>query len=218
MNIVLMGAPGAGKGTQADMLQERLGLPHVASGDLFRENIRNETELGNQVKAILTKGDLVPDSITIEMIRQRMSEADCIRGIILDGFPRTINQAAALDALFTERHGQLDRVLYIKVANAKLIERLAGRWFCSVCQTPYHLVYNPPKIKGICDKDGGELIQRPDDRPETVTNRLRHYFDQTAPLISHYAERGLLSEINGERDIEQVHADIRLVLDGQKQH
>jgi len=218
VNIVLMGAPGAGKGTQADMVHERLGLPHVASGDLFRENVRNETELGKQVKAILNKGDLVPDSITIAVIRQRMSKPDCARGIILDGFPRTITQAAALDALFAERGEQLNRVIYIKVANEKLIERLAGRWFCSVCQTSYHVVYNPPRTKGICDKDGGELIQRPDDRPETVTNRLRRYLEETTPLISHYAERGLLSEINGEQDIEKAHADIRLVLAGQTQH
>jgi adenylate kinase len=218
VNIVLMGAPGAGKGTQADMLQERLGLPHVASGDLFRENIRNGTDLGKQVKAILDRGDLVPDSITIDMIRQRMSKPDCARGIILDGFPRTLAQAAALDALFGERGEQLDHVLYIKVASEKLIERLAGRWFCSLCQTPYHIVYNPPKIKGICDRDGGALIQRPDDRPETVTNRLRLYFEQTAPLISHYADRDLLSEINGEQDIEKVHSDIRHVLERLKQH
>jgi adenylate kinase len=199
------------------MMEQRMGLPHVASGDLFRENIRNGTDLGKQVNAILDRGDLVPDSITIDMIRQRMSKPDCSGGIILDGFPRTINQAIALDALFAERNQQLDHVLYIKVANEKLVERLAGRWFCKTCQTPYHVAYNPPKVTGICDRDGGELIQRPDDRPETVTNRLRVYFEQTAPLIAHYQERGLLSEINGEQDIEKVHTDIRLVLEGQKQ-
>src|ERR1700737_1746911 len=155
MNIVLMGPPGSGKGTQADMLQERLGLPHVASGDLFRDNIRNGTELGKQVKAILDSGELVPDSITIAMIRQRMSKPDCARGIILDGFPRTINQAAALDALFAERGERLDHVIYIKINIDKLGERLAGRWFCKICQTPYRVVYNPPRVKGICDKDGG---------------------------------------------------------------
>jgi adenylate kinase len=217
MNIVLMGPPGSGKGTQAEMMEQQMGLPHVASGDLFRENIRNGTDLGKQVQAILASGELVPDSITIDMIRQRMARPDCARGIILDGFPRTITQAEALDALFAERGERLDHVLYIKVANEKLVERLAGRWFCKICQTPYHIVYNPPRVKGICDKDGGELIQRPDDRPETVTNRLRVYFEQTAPLIAHYRERGLLSEIDGEQDIEQVNADIRLVLEGQKQ-
>ena len=218
MNIVLMGAPGAGKGTQADLMQARLSLPHVASGDLFRENVRNETDLGKQVKAIMDRGDLVPDSITIDMIRRRMSNPDCARGIILDGFPRTLNQSAALDALFAERSERLERVLYIKVASEKLVERLAGRWFCKLCQTPYHLVYNPPKAAGKCDRDGGELIQRPDDRPETVINRLKVYFDQTSPLIAHYADRGLLSEIDGEQDIDKVYEDIRLALEGQKQH
>jgi adenylate kinase len=208
MNIVLMGAPGAGKGTQADMMQQRLQLPHVASGDLFRENIKNGTELGKQVEAVLKRGDLVPDSITIDMIRQRMSKLDCAQGIILDGFPRTVKQAEALDDLFAERGDKLNRVLYVKVANEKLVERLAGRWFCKVCQTPYHLVYNPPKVAGVCDKDGGELIQRPDDRPETVANRLKVYFEQTSPLIDYYRQRGLLSEINGEQDIEKVYADI----------
>lgn len=218
MNIVLMGAPGAGKGTQADLMQERLGVPHVASGDLFRENIRNQTDLGKQVKAILERGDLVPDSITIDMIRRRMENADCARGILLDGFPRTLNQAAALDALFAERNEKLDRVIYIKVASDKLMERLAGRWFCPTCQTAYHIKYNPPKVAGKCDKDGSALIQRPDDRPETVANRLQKYLNDTTPLIAHYVERGLLSEINGEQEIDKVYDDIRLALEGQPQH
>lgn len=214
MNIILMGAPGAGKGTQAQLMEKRLHLPHVASGDLFRENIRNETELGKKVKAILERGDLVPDSLTIDMIRRRISKADCANGVILDGFPRTIAQAGALDDLFAERGEKVDRVLYVKVANEKLMERLAGRWFCKICQTPYHIVYNPPKVPGVCDKDGGELIQRPDDRPETVANRLKVYFEQTSPLIEYYRQRGLLVEINGEQDIEKVYADIVQTLDG----
>ncbi len=208
MNMVLMGAPGAGKGTQAEMMEERLGWPHVASGDLFRENIKAGTELGKQVKAILERGDLVPDNLTIDMIRQRISQPDCANGIILDGFPRTAHQADALDALFAERNDRLDHVLYIKVANDVLVERLAGRWFCKICQTPYHLRYNPPTLPGVCDKDGGELIQRPDDRPETVANRLKVYFEQTSPLIEHYGRKGLLQEINGEQDIEKVYGDI----------
>ena len=212
MNIILMGAPGAGKGTQADLMKERLKLPHVSSGDLFRENIRNHTELGKQVKAILDHGDLVPDSLTIAMIRERVNKPDCAHGLILDGFQRTIAQADALDALFAESNERVQHVLYVKVAGEKLIERLAGRWFCKICQTPYHIVYNPPQVAGVCDKDGGELIQRPDDRPETVTNRLKVYFDQTSPLIEHYRRKGLLTEINGEQDIEKVYADIAVTL------
>jgi adenylate kinase len=212
MNIVLMGAPGAGKGTQADLMEQRLHVPHVASGDLFRTNIRNGTELGKRVKAILDSGDLVPDSITIDMIRQRMTNPDCANGIILDGFPRTIPQADALDALFAERHDKLDRVLYVKVSDDKLMERLSGRWSCPICQTAYHIKYNPPKMSGRCDKEGGELIQRPDDRSEVVANRLQKYNLETAPLIAHYQRKGILAEINGEQDIEKVYADIAAAL------
>jgi adenylate kinase len=212
MNIVLMGAPGAGKGTQADVMEQRLHVPHVASGDLFRTNIRNGTELGKRVKAILDSGDLVPDSITIDMIRQRMANPDCANGIILDGFPRTIPQADALDALFAERHDKLERVLYIKVSDDKLMERLSGRWSCPICQTAYHIKYNPPKIPGKCDKEGSDLIQRPDDKSDVVANRLRKYNLETAPLIAHYQRKGILTEINGEQDIEKVYADITAAL------
>ena len=212
MNIILMGAPGAGKGTQADLMRQRLSLPHVSSGDLFRENIRSGTALGQQVKAILDKGDLVPDSVTIAMIRERINLPDCAAGLILDGFPRTIPQAQALDALFAERGGRVDRVLYVKVPSERLIERLAGRWFCRVCQTPYHVVYNAPRVAGVGDREGGELIQRADDRPEAVANRLQVYFDQTSPLIDYYTQRGLLSTINGEQDIEKVYCEITRAL------
>jgi adenylate kinase len=212
MNIILMGAPGAGKGTQADLMQQRLNLPHVSSGDLFRENIRNGTPLGKQVKAILDRGDLVPDSITIAMIRERIAKPDCVNGSLLDGFPRTIPQADALDTLFAERGERVDRVVYVKVASEKLVERLAGRWFCPVCQTPYHIVHNPPKVAGRCDREGAELIQRPDDRPATVTNRLKVYFDQTTPLIEHYTRKGVVSEVNGDQDIEKVYAEIAAAL------
>ncbi|MBI5878350.1 MAG: adenylate kinase [Chloroflexi bacterium] len=212
MNIILMGAPGAGKGTQADLMKQRLRVPHVSSGDLFRENIRNSTVLGKQVKAILDRGDLVPDSVTIAMIGQRIAQPDCSRGLILDGFPRTIPQAEALDALFVGQGGRVDHVVYVKVASEKLVERLAGRWFCKVCQTPYHIIHNPPRIAGQCDREGGELIQRPDDRPETVSNRLKVYFDQTAPLIAYYAKQGVLAEVNGDQDIERVYAEIAAAL------
>ncbi len=215
MNIILMGAPGAGKGTQAELMQQRLHLPHVASGDLFRDNIKRETDLGKQVKAILARGDLVPDDITIDMIRQRISQSDCAQGVILDGFPRTITQADALGKLFAERGGKVDRVLLVRVPQDKLLERLAGRWFCKICQTPYHVLWNPPQAAGVCDKEGGELIQRTDDRPEVVANRLKEYFEKTRPLINYYRSERLLTEINGEQDIEQVYGDIVRALDGQ---
>lgn len=217
MNVVLMGAPGAGKGTQAELMQERLHVPHVASGDLFRDNIRRETDLGKQVKEILARGDLVPDSITIDMIRRRISQPDCAQGVILDGFPRTIAQAVALDALFAERGGKVDHVLYIKVPPDRLKERLAGRWFCKICQTPYHVLWNPPRTPGVCDREGGELIQRNDDRPEVVANRLQKYFDETLPLIEHYRRQGRLTEIDGEQEIEKVYGDIIRSLDRQPQ-
>jgi len=215
MNIVLMGAPGAGKGTQAELMQARLHLPHVASGDLFRDNIKRETDLGKQVKEILARGDLVPDTITIDMIRQRISQPDCANGVILDGFPRTIAQADALERLFRERGGKVDRVLFVKVAQDKLTERLAGRWFCKVCQTPYHVLWNPPRVPGRCDREGAELIQRNDDRPEVVANRLQKYFEETMPLIDYYRKQGLLTEIDGEQVIEKVYGDIVRTLDGQ---
>jgi adenylate kinase len=212
MNIVLMGAPGAGKGTQADLMKARLQLPHVASGDLFREQIKNETELGKQVKAILARGDLVPDDVTIAMIRQRMSQPDCAKGIILDGFPRTVQQAEALGKLFAERGQKVEHVLYVKVAESALLKRLSGRWFCKVCQTPYHVEYNPSKIAGVCDRDGGELIQRPDDKAEVVANRLTKYFNDTMPVIAYYRQQGVLREVDGAQEIEQVYAAVVKVI------
>jgi adenylate kinase len=212
MNIVLMGAPGAGKGTQADLMKARWQLPHVASGDLFREHIKNDTELGKQVKAILARGDLVPDDVTIAMIRQRMSQPDCAQGILLDGFPRTVQQAEALGKLFVERSNRVDHVVFVQVAESALLKRLSGRWFCKVCQTPYHIEYNPPKVAGVCDRDGGELIQRPDDKVAVVANRLTKYFNDTLPVIEYYRQQGVLREVDGAQDIEQVYADVVKVI------
>lgn len=204
MNIVLLGPPGAGKGTQADLLQERLGIPHVASGDLFRYNLKNETELGALAKTYMNRGDLVPDDVTIAMVRDRLEQPDCEKGVVLDGFPRTIPQAEALSEMLEDMGRTLDGVISIKVSEEELVRRLSGRRICRECQTPYHVDFSPPRQEGVCDVCGGELYQRDDDKPETVRNRLRVYFDQTTPLIDYYREAGLLYEVDGKGDIDTV--------------
>jgi adenylate kinase len=214
MNIILLGPPGAGKGTQADLLQQELGTPHVASGDLFRYNLKNETELGLLAKAYMDRGDLVPDDVTIAMVRDRLEQPDCENGVILDGFPRTIPQAEALSAMLQEMGRTLDGVLSIEVSEEDLVRRLSGRRICRDCQTPYHVDFNPPQQEGVCDECGSELYQRDDDRPETVRNRLRVYFEQTAPLIDYYHEAGLLHRIDGEGDIETVNKALLEVING----
>jgi adenylate kinase len=204
MYLVLLGPPGAGKGTQAERLEEKLSLPHVSSGELFRENIRNETELGLLAKGYIDRGDLVPDDVTIGMIRERLLQPDCERGAILDGFPRTQPQAAALDNMLTGMGRQLDGVLYISVPDEELVRRLSGRWLCRECQTAYHTVFSPPAREGICDACGGQLYQREDDRPATVRARLDVYRQLTAPLIEYYRDKDLLVEVDGSGDIEAV--------------
>jgi len=212
MYLVLLGPPGSGKGTQAERLKEQLGLPHVASGDLFRENIGNETELGLLAKGYMDRGQLVPDDVTIAMVRERLRQPDCDDGVILDGFPRTLAQAEALDKILASRPRTLAGVLYINVPDEELVRRLSGRWICGQCQTPHHVVFSPPAKEGICDECGGKLYQRDDDRPETVRARLRVYHKQTAPLIDYYCRvspsagsgRSLLVEIDGAGDIETV--------------
>lgn len=218
MYLILLGAPGAGKGTQAELLSERLGLPHVASGDLFRENLKNQTELGLLARGYMDRGELVPDNVTIAMVRQRLERPDCARGVILDGFPRTLTQARALDETLTQMGKALGGVFYIKVSEEELVRRLAGRWLCRQCQAPYHMVFSPPVQAGVCDACGGELYQRDDDRPETVRERLRVYLEQTAPLIAHYRGGGLLVEINGEQDIEAVNAELLAAIGGLVEH
>jgi len=211
--IVLLGPPGVGKGTQAKIIAETMSLPHVSSGDLFRENIKNETELGKLARAFINKGELVPDDVTIGMIRDRLSRQDCKGGALLDGFPRTTVQAEALENLLAEFGGKVDYVPYIAASEATLVERLGGRWTCKAQGHVFHAVHNPPKKAGVCDFDGSELYQREDDKAETVTRRIQVYFAQTAPLIAYYRERGRLSEIDGAQSIEKVSADLMAVLE-----
>jgi len=206
MYLVLLGPPGAGKGTQAERLQEELKLPHVASGDLFRENLRNETELGLLAKKYMDEGDLVPDDVTIAMVRDRLQRTDCDQGAILDGFPRTQPQAESLDRMLADMGRGLDGVLYIAVPDEELVRRLSGRWICRQCQTPYHTMFNPPAREGVCDACGGELYQRDDDKPETVRARLKVYHQQTSPLTGYYRQAGLLVEVDGAGDIKAVSA------------
>ncbi|MCX6039366.1 MAG: adenylate kinase [Chloroflexi bacterium] len=210
--IVLLGPPGVGKGTQAKLIAETTGLPHVSSGDLFRENIKNETELGKLAQSFMNKGELVPDDVTISMIRGRLSRPDCKGGALLDGFPRTTVQADSLASLLAEFDGKVNYVPYITASETTLIERLSGRWTCKAQGHVFHEKYNPPQRTGVCDFDGSQLYQREDDRAETVTRRIQVYFAQTAPLIAHYREGGLLSEIDGAQPIEKVTADLLVVL------
>ena len=210
--IVLLGPPGVGKGTQAEIIAKSTGLPHISSGDLFRENIKNDTELGKSAQSFMNKGELVPDDVTIGMIRDRLSRPDCKDGALLDGFPRTTVQAEALEKLLAEFGGKVSFVPYITASAATLVERLSGRWTCKAQGHIFNEKSNPPKKPGVCDLDGSELYQRDDDKAETVSRRIQVYFAQTAPLIAYYRERGLLSEIDGARPIEKVSADLLAVL------
>jgi len=202
--IVFLGAPGAGKGTQAATVAGKLNLAHVATGDMFREAQKQETELAKQARAYMEKGELVPDGITIQMVLERIAAPDCEKGVIFDGFPRNLKQAEALDEALGKQGKMIGSVIYIKVSEAELLERLGGRWICRQCQTPYHMVNSPPQTPGKCDRCGGELYQRSDDTPETVRERLRVYFAETAPLIDYYARTGKLLEAGGEGSVEDV--------------
>ena len=202
--LVLLGAPGAGKGTQADVICQRLGLAHVASGDLFREALAQGTELGLKAKAYMEKGLLVPDEITVAMVLERLAAPDCQGGCVFDGFPRTLAQAEALDKALAAQEEVVNKVLYIKVSEAELLKRLSSRFICRRCQTPYNVLAAPPKVAGVCDKCGGELFQRPDDREETIRERLAVYFAETMPLLDYYRKTGKLVEVDGELEIEDV--------------
>ena len=202
--IVLLGPPGVGKGTQAAVLAETTKLAHVSSGDLFRENIKNQTELGKHAKFYIDKGELVPDNVTIDMIRERISRADCAEGAILDGFPRTPAQAEALEKMLAEFKGSVNHVPYITAAEKVLVERASGRWTCRAHGHVYHEKFNPPKKAGVCDLDGSELYQRDDDKVATVANRIHVYFEQTAPLVDHYRKKGVLTEIDGAQAVDKV--------------
>jgi adenylate kinase len=210
--IILLGAPGAGKGTQAVMLAEKMKLVQVASGDLFRKALQQETELGKKAKVYMEKGQLVPDEITIQMVLERLNAPDCEKGAILDGFPRNEKQAKALDNALKTLSRAIDKVIYIKVSEAELLKRLSGRWICRKCQTPYHVVDSPPKVAGKCDRCGGELYQRADDNPETVKKRLKVYFEETSPLIDYYKKAGKLVEVNGEGGTEDINRRISAAL------
>lgn len=208
MNIVLMGPPGAGKGTQAEVMARNLFVPHISTGDIFRANIKAGTELGRLANQYISKGDLVPDEVTMAMIKDRLAEDDCAKGFILDGLPRTIGQADALAEILAEQGKKLDYVVNIDVPIEKLIERLSGRRVCRNCSQTYHMVNNPPVEAGICDECGGELYQRADDSEETIKNRLDVYLAQSAPLIEYYQEKGILLSINGDQSINKVLTDV----------
>ena len=212
MYIILLGAPGAGKGTQAVMLAEKMNLVQVASGDLFRQALRDETELGKKAKTFMDKGQLVPNEITIQMVLDRLAAPDCENGALLDGFPRNIEQAKALDEALDKQAKAIDKVVYIKVSEGELLKRLSGRWICRDCQAPYHEVDSPPKVAGKCDRCGGELYQRSDDNVETVKNRLKVYFEETSPLIEYYKDAKKLLEIDGEGSASDVNGRILAAL------
>lgn len=211
--IVLLGPPGVGKGTQAKILSERTNLAHVSSGDLFRENLKNQTELGKLAKSFMDKGELVPDDVTISMIRDRISRPDCEAGAILDGFPRTPAQADALETMLAEFGGEVNLVPYITAVETVLIERASGRWTCRENGHIYHQTFSPPKQAGICDVDGSELYQRDDDKVETVTKRIRVYLEQTMPLVEYYRKSGKLVEIDGTQTVEQVTKELLAALE-----
>jgi adenylate kinase len=210
--IIMLGPPGVGKGTQAEILTATTKLAHISSGDLFRENIQNQTKLGKLAKSYMDKGELVPDDVTIAMIRDRISRVDCKAGAILDGFPRTPTQADELENVLAEFGGQVDAVLYITAAESILIERTSGRWSCRAQGHIYHQQFNMPKQPGICDYDGSELYHRNDDTAETVAIRIGVYLEQTMPLVEYYRKRGKLTEINGAQAVEQVTKDLLAAL------
>ena len=204
MRLVLVGPPGAGKGTQAQFIAEHLGVPKISTGDIFRQNVGEGTPLGKQAKAYMDRGDLVPDDVTVEMVRVRLREPDTVEGFLLDGFPRTVPQAQVLDDLLRDGDGKLDVVLELVVDDDEVIRRLSGRRTCRTCNHIWHVDFDPPQTEGVCDLDGGELFQREDDKAETVANRLHVYAEQTAPLVAFYAERGILVGIDATGPVDDI--------------
>ena len=203
MRVILLGPPGAGKGTQAARISETLGVPRVSSGDLFRDHQERDTELGRLARSYMERGVLVPDDVTIKMVMEWIDTHGGLDGFLLDGFPRTLTQAQALDGAFAGKGG-VDKVLHIKVPHEELVRRLSGRLICRGCQAPYHLESAPPKRRGVCDRCGGELYQRDDDNPEAVRERIRVYLDETEPLVDYYRDAGYLEEVEGGNSIEEV--------------
>lgn len=212
MYVILLGLPGAGKGTQAARLTETTGLAHITTGELFRENIRLGTELGKAAQPYLEKGLLVPDEMTIGMLLERISRPDCARGCLLDGFPRNLEQARALDEALAQRGTGIDRAVYIRVSTDELVRRLAGRWNCPRCGAVYHESSRPPRAAGVCDNCGAQLYQREDDRPQVVRTRLEVNLAQLEPLLQYYREKGKLVEIDGDRDVEAVSEQLTTML------
>ncbi len=214
MNLILMGLPGAGKGTQAEKIVQKYQIPHISTGDMFRQAIKDETELGLKAKSYMDKGELVPDEVTVGIVRERLSKDDCQSGFLLDGFPRTVPQAESLEEILKDLNKKVDYCIHIDVDQDLLTERLTGRRVCKSCGATYHLVYNPPKTEDVCDKCGGELYQRDDDNEETVKNRLEVNIGQMKPLLDFYKERNVLKTIDGNQEIDKVFEDIdRLLAD-----
>lgn len=212
MNIILLGPPGAGKGTQAAKIVEKYGVPHISTGDIFRENIKNGTELGKKAKSYMDKGELVPDELVIEIATDRLAKDDCKNGFMLDGFPRTVHQAEKLDEFLKANGRKIEYVLDIAVEKSELVARITGRRVCKACGASYHIVNIPPKKEGVCDVCGGELFQRADDTEETVANRIDVYESQTMPLIDYYEKQGVISHIDGSAGLDNVFAKITEVL------
>lgn len=208
MNIILMGLPGAGKGTQASEIVKKFPIPHISTGDMFRKAIKDETDLGKEAKSYMDRGELVPDEVTVGIVKERISEDDAKKGFLLDGFPRTIDQAESLSQIMSELDREIDAVINIEVPEEELMNRLTGRRICEKCGTTYHLVFNPPKVDGICDIDGGKLYQREDDNPETVSNRLSVNVKQSKPILEYYNNKGVLKNIDGSKDIDEVTNDV----------
>jgi adenylate kinase len=217
MHVVMLGAPGAGKGTQADILSSELNSPHIASGDLFRQALEKRTKVGLLARSYMDKGELVPDEITIKMILERMDQPDCASGCLFDGFPRTSQQAEALDQALRERGRTIDKAIYIEVSDEELVKRLSGRWLCRNCQTPYHVTHSAPRTPGRCDRCGGELYQRPDDSEETVRERSKVFLAQTVPVLDYYEEQGKLVKVNGNLGAQEVAREILSTLEAGKE-
>lgn len=213
MNIILMGLPGAGKGTQASEIVKKFPIPHISTGDMFRKAIKDETDFGKEAKSYMDRGELVPDEVTVGIVKERISEDDAKKGFLLDGFPRTIDQAESLNQIMSELDREIDAVINIEVPEEELMNRLTGRRICEKCGTTYHLVFNPPKVDGICDIDGGKLYQREDDNPETVSNRLSVNVKQSKPILEYYNNKGVLKNIDGSKDIDEVTNDVIDILD-----
>lgn len=212
MKIIMLGAPGAGKGTQAKQIAAKYGIPHISTGDIFRANIKNGTDLGKKAKEYMDQGLLVPDELTCDLVMDRIAQEDCAKGFVLDGFPRTIPQAEALDAALTKIGQAMDYAIDVDVPDENIINRMSGRRACLNCGATYHLVSIPPKKEGICDTCGNELVLRDDDQPETVKKRLDVYHEQTQPLIDYYQKKGILKSVDGTRPMEQVFEAIVAIL------